>query len=145
MSSSSDDDGEEEIPELVLLPPPPPSNASSRSSSSATTTTSAAAPYKEAASTTTTSSSSSASLKTVPVTIIAGFLGAGKSTLLNYILTQPHGRRIAVIENEFGQGLGIETAIARDGTDGSDLQEFIELANGCICCSVKRCVRVVGV
>lgn len=65
----------------------------------------------------------------------------GKSTLLNYILTQPHGRRIAVIENEFGEGLGIEGAIAKDGTDGSNLEEFFELANGCICCSVKRYVK----
>ncbi len=73
------------------------------------------------------------------MTIITGFLGAGKSTLLNYILTQPHGKRIAVIENEFGQGLGIESAIAKDGADGSDLAGFFELANGCICCSVKRC------
>lgn len=73
----------------------------------------------------------------MPVTIITGFLGAGKTTLLNWILTQPHGKRIAVIENEFGQGLGIETAIAKDGTDGSSLEGFFELANGCICCSVK--------
>ncbi len=61
----------------------------------------------------------------------------GKSTLLNWILTQPHGKRIAVIENEFGQGLGIESAIAKDGADGSSLEGFFELANGCICCSVK--------
>ena len=66
------------------------------------------------------------------------YMTTGKSTLLNYILTQPHGLRIAVIENEFGQGLGIESAIAKDGTDGSSLEGFFELANGCICCSVKR-------
>jgi G3E family GTPase len=61
----------------------------------------------------------------------------GKTTLLNWILTQPHGKRIAVIENEFGQGLGIESVIAKDGADGSSLEGFFELANGCICCSVK--------
>ena len=123
MDSDSDDEGS--IPDLVPVPLP--------GASSSPTAISAAA---SVAPTTTDSSSK----KAVPVTIITGFLGAGKSTLLNYILTNPnHGRRIAVIENEFGKGLGIESAIARDGADGSDL-DIIELANGCICCSVKRCV-----
>lgn len=49
----------------------------------------------------------------VPVTIVTGFLGAGKTTLLNYILTQDHGRRIAVIENEVGDSMDIESLIAR--------------------------------
>ena len=49
----------------------------------------------------------------VPVTIVTGFLGAGKTTLLNYILTQDHGRRIAVIENEVGDSMDIEALIAR--------------------------------
>jgi G3E family GTPase len=94
----------------------------------------------------------------VPVTILTGFLGAGKTTLVQYILNNTsHGKRIAVIENEFGGGrdsLSIESLIARDGLrvvrqdgdgDGSDgeeqkeqnLFELVELPNGCVCCTVK--------
>lgn len=51
--------------------------------------------------------------RTIPVSIITGFLGAGKTTLLNYILTQQHGKRIAVIENEFGE-VGIDDALIKD-------------------------------
>ena len=56
----------------------------------------------------------------VPVTIISGFLGAGKTTLLRHILTEKHGKRIAVIENEFGEDIGIESLIAKtaDGVRG---------------------------
>jgi G3E family GTPase len=74
-----------------------------------------------------------------PVTILSGFLGAGKSTLLKHILSsREHGKRIAVIENEFGDGLDVESMIARDGSDNnSSLQELIELPNGCVCCTVK--------
>lgn len=73
-----------------------------------------------------------------PVTILSGHLGAGKTTLVQYILNSPdHGKRIAVIENEFGEGLGVETLIARDGLDNSSLADFIELPNGCLCCTVK--------
>lgn len=131
--SGSDDEGS--IPDLVPVPQAP--DAASGGGAAAP-----ASPTATAATTSAPSTSSAApgGAAAVPVTIITGFLGAGKSTLLNYILTQPHGRRIAVIENEFGKGLGIESAIARDGADGSDL-DIIELANGCICCSVKRCAR----
>eukprot|EP00511_Aplanochytrium_stocchinoi_P000150 CAMPEP_0204822184 /NCGR_PEP_ID=MMETSP1346-20131115/371_1 /ASSEMBLY_ACC=CAM_ASM_000771 /TAXON_ID=215587 /ORGANISM="Aplanochytrium stocchinoi, Strain GSBS06" /LENGTH=402 /DNA_ID=CAMNT_0051948257 /DNA_START=116 /DNA_END=1324 /DNA_ORIENTATION=- len=75
-----------------------------------------------------------------PVTIVTGFLGSGKTTLLNYILTDPnHGQRIAVIENEFGEQIGVEKLVAKDGKGGKvDLDDlFLELSNGCICCSVR--------
>lgn len=73
-----------------------------------------------------------------PVTILSGFLGAGKSTLINYILKSPdHGKRIAVIENEFGEGIAVEGLIARDGINDSTLTDLIELPNGCLCCTVK--------
>jgi G3E family GTPase len=78
-------------------------------------------------------------LSPVPVTILAGFLGSGKTTLVQYILQSPdHGRRIAVIENEFGggqDGISIESMIARDGAQS--LTDLIELPNGCVCCTVK--------
>ncbi|KAG7357367.1 CobW/hypB/UreG, nucleotide-binding domain containing protein [Nitzschia inconspicua] len=80
------------------------------------------------------------SLPPCPVTILSGFLGSGKTTLIQYILKSPdHGKRIAVIENEFGEGLAVESLIARDGVDpqSNSLQDLIELPNGCICCSVK--------
>lgn len=73
----------------------------------------------------------------VPVTILSGFLGAGKTTLLNYILSANHGRRIAVIENEFGEQVGVERLVARNGRDGQVFDGFFELSNGCICCSVR--------
>ncbi|GKY91546.1 hypothetical protein MPSEU_000126500 [Mayamaea pseudoterrestris] len=74
-----------------------------------------------------------------PVTILSGFLGSGKTTLISYILKSPdHGKRIAVIENEFGDGLDVESMIARDGSqNNASLQELIELPNGCVCCTVK--------
>jgi G3E family GTPase len=67
----------------------------------------------------------------IPVTVITGFLGAGKTTLLNRILTENHGRRIAVIENEFGEiGVDHQLVIQSD-------EEIFELNNGCICCRVR--------
>ncbi|KAH3694870.1 hypothetical protein DPMN_082311 [Dreissena polymorpha] len=72
----------------------------------------------------------------VPVTIITGFLGAGKTTLLNYVLTEQHGKRIAVIMNEFGEGDSIEKSMSV-GSDGERYEEWLELRNGCLCCSVK--------
>ncbi|XP_034884993.1 zinc-regulated GTPase metalloprotein activator 1C isoform X3 [Mirounga angustirostris] len=72
----------------------------------------------------------------IPVTIITGYLGAGKTTLLNYILTEQHSKRVAVILNEFGEGSAVEKSLAV--SQGGELyEEWLELRNGCLCCSVK--------
>jgi G3E family GTPase len=69
--------------------------------------------------------------KKIPVTILTGFLGSGKTTLLNRILTENHGKKIAVIENEFGEiGVDNELVIGAD-------EEIFEMNNGCICCTVR--------
>jgi G3E family GTPase len=75
----------------------------------------------------------------IPVTILTGFLGSGKTTLLNYILTQQHGKRIAVIENEYGEiGIDHELVIQSD-------EEIFEMNNGCICCTVRGdLIRILG-
>ena len=67
----------------------------------------------------------------VPVTILTGFLGSGKTTLLNRILSEEHGKRIAVIENEYGE-VGIDQALVIDAEE-----EIFEMSNGCICCTVR--------
>ncbi len=75
----------------------------------------------------------------VPVTVVTGFLGSGKTTLVNYILTEQHGRRIAVIENEFGE-VGIDDALVIDAEE-----EIFEMNNGCICCTVRGdLIRILG-
>ncbi|KAI0022706.1 COBW domain-containing protein [Xylariomycetidae sp. FL0641] len=76
------------------------------------------------------------SLVKVPITIVTGYLGAGKTTLLNYILTARHGKRIAVIMNEFGDSLDIEKSLTVN-KGGEQVEEWLEVGNGCICCSVK--------
>ena len=77
----------------------------------------------------------------VPVTILSGFLGSGKTTLLNYILTERHGHRIAVIENEFGE-INIDSGLVLTSEE-----EIFEMTNGCICCvgSVRTdLIRILG-
>jgi len=75
----------------------------------------------------------------VPVTVVTGFLGSGKTTLVNYILSENHGKRIAVIENEFGE-VGIDDALVIDAEE-----EIFEMNNGCICCTVRGdLIRILG-
>ena len=68
----------------------------------------------------------------IPVTVITGFLGSGKTTLLNHVLSQQHGRKVAVIVNEFGE-INIDGQLIIKG----DNEELIEFNNGCLCCTVR--------
>ena len=74
-----------------------------------------------------------------PVTVLTGYLGAGKTTLLNRILTEDHGKRYAVIVNEFGE-IGIDNDLVVDADE-----EVFEMNNGCVCCTVRGdLIRIVG-
>ncbi|KQP16410.1 GTP-binding protein [Methylobacterium sp. Leaf93] len=77
------------------------------------------------------SDSPTTAVSKIPVTVLTGYLGAGKTTLLNRILTENHGKRYAVIVNEFG-----EIGIDNDLVIGAD-EEVFEMNNGCVCCTVR--------
>lgn len=75
----------------------------------------------------------------IPVTVLTGYLGAGKTTLLNRILTEDHGKKYAVIVNEFGE-VGIDNDLVVDSDE-----EIFEMNNGCLCCTVRGdLVRIIG-
>jgi G3E family GTPase len=79
----------------------------------------------------------------VPVTILTGYLGSGKTTLVNHILTnKDHGKKIAIIENEFGD-VGIDDALMAKNTKMQIEEEVVEMMNGCICCTVRQDLVVV--
>ena len=76
----------------------------------------------------------------IPVTILTGFLGSGKTTLLKRILTEQHGHRIAVIENEFGEEGGDNDLLLQEREE-----QIVEMNNGCICCTVRGdLIRILG-
>ena len=77
-------------------------------------------------------------MRRVPATVITGFLGAGKTSLVRHLMVQANGRRLAVIVNEFGElGIDRELLLGCGDPDCSE-DDIVELANGCICCTVAE-------
>jgi len=72
----------------------------------------------------------------IPATIVTGFLGSGKTTLLKRVLSEAHGQKIAVIENEFG-----EENIDNDILVTDSKEQIIQMSNGCICCTIREDLR----
>src|SRR5213079_2502246 len=72
----------------------------------------------------------------IPATILTGFLGSGKTTLLKRVLSEAHGQKIAVIENEFGEE-NIDTQILVTDSE----EHIIQMSNGCICCTIREDLR----
>ena len=72
----------------------------------------------------------------IPATILTGFLGSGKTTLLRRVLTEAHGQKIAVIENEFG-----EENIDNDILVSDDKEQIVQMNNGCVCCTIREDLR----
>ena len=74
--------------------------------------------------------------KLIPATILTGFLGSGKTTLLKRVLTEMHGQKIAVIENEFGEENIDNEILVSDTTE-----QIMQLSNGCVCCTIREDLR----
>jgi G3E family GTPase len=72
----------------------------------------------------------------IPATILTGFLGSGKTTLLKRVLTEAHGQKIAIIENEFGEE-NIDNEILVSDTN----EQIIQMNNGCVCCTIREDLR----
>ncbi|WP_431100357.1 CobW family GTP-binding protein [Roseateles noduli] len=89
-----------------------------------------------AAQASTTSPAGNAATGLIPATILTGFLGSGKTTLLKRVLTEAHGQKIAVIENEFG-----EENIDNDILVSETQEQIIQLSNGCVCCTIREDLR----
>ena len=72
----------------------------------------------------------------IPATILTGFLGSGKTTLLKRVLSEAHGQKIAIIENEFG-----EENIDNDILVTETKEQIIQMSNGCVCCTIREDLR----
>lgn len=127
--SSSDD--EDDAPPLVPLQP---------THAPLDATAGAPQPSSLPSSTADTAIPATGPLQPVPVLLLTGYLGAGKTTLVNYILSAKHGYRCAVLLNEIADSADIEKALVREpeGDEPAPLADWVQLENGCICCSVKN-------